>query len=175
MNGGERVKRTLRHGSAVLIALCLSSCLIGGRYLADEPIGMKRAERIRPGQTSIREVMTWLGPPEAIARSGKTIIFPPPSIGKSGSLEMDSDVFFELFSSGRELREEEAVYYYDASRRSSLGAIMILIIINFGGQTDRVEAERLWLLVDERTGTVEDYVYRVADMSISGTGSSAPR
>src|SRR5574341_674318 len=127
MNRGERVKGISRGGAAVLVVLCLSGCLIGGRYQADEPIGEERVARIRPGQTSIREVLTWLGPPVAIARSGRTVIFPPPSMGKSGSLEMRSDVFFELFSLGRELREEEAVYYYDASRQSSLGALVIMI------------------------------------------------
>lgn len=157
----------------ILILLFLSEgCLFGGRYLADEPIGKKQVERVRPGQTSIREVLTWLGPPAAIARSGKTVIFPPPSMGKNGSLEMRSDVFFELFSSGRELRKEEVVYYYDASRQSSLGVIVILIVINFGGQTERAKVERLWLLVDERSGIIEDYVYRVADRNVRGTGSS---
>jgi hypothetical protein len=163
----------IRYTTVVLVLLCLSGCcLIGGQYLVDEPIGKKRVERIRPGQTSIREVLTWLGPPAAIARNGKTVIFPPPSMGKSGYLEMNSDAFFELFSPGRELREEEVVYYYDPSRQSSLGALVIMIVINFGGQTDRVKVERLWLLVDERTGTIEDYVYRVADKNVGGTGSS---
>ncbi len=166
-------KISIKYATVVLILLCLSGCcLIGGQYLADEPIGKKRVERISPGQTSIREVLTWLGPPAAIARSGKTVIFPPPSSGKSGSLEMNSDAFFELFSSGRTLREEEVVYYYDASRKSSLGGLVIMILINFGGQTDRVKIERLWLLVDERTGTIEDYVYRAADRDVGGIGSS---
>jgi hypothetical protein len=159
----------------ILILLFLSQgCLIGGRYLADEPIGKERVERVRPGQTSIRDVLTWLGPPAAIARSGKTIIFPPPSMGKRGYLEMRSDVFFELFSSGRELRKEEVVYYYDSSRKSSLGALVILIVINIGGQTDRMKVERLWLLVDEQSGIIEDYVYRVADRNVRTRSSPAP-
>jgi hypothetical protein len=165
-------KIPVKHTAVVLILLCLSGgCFFGSRYQADEPIGKGRVERIRPGQTSIREVLTWLGPPVAIARSGKNVIFPP-SLGKSGSLEMRSDVFLELFSSRRELREEEIVYYYDASCQSSLGAFVILIVINIGGQTDRVKVERLWLLVDERAGVVEDYVYRAADGNIRGTGPS---
>jgi hypothetical protein len=166
-------KIPIKYATVVLVLLCLSGCcLIGGQYLADEPIEKKRVERISPGQTSIREVLTWLGPPAAIARNGKTVIFPPPSPGKSGSLEMNSDAFFELFPPGRALREEEVVYYYDASRKSSLGGLVIMILINFGGQTDRVKVERLWLLVDEKTGTIEDYVYRVADRDVDGTGSS---
>ncbi len=166
-------KISIRYAGVVLILLCLSGCcLIGGQYLADEPIGEKRAARISPGQTSIREVLTWLGPPAAIARSGRTVIFPPPSPNRSGSLEMNSDAFFELFSTGRALREEEVVYYYDASRKSSLGGFVIMILINFGGQTDRVKVERLWLLVDEKTGTIEDYVFRAADRDGGKTGSS---
>lgn len=163
----------IKYGGMVLVLLSLSGCfVIGGQYLSDEPIGRKRVEKISPGQTSLREVLTWLGPPAAIARNGRTVIFPPPSIGKSGYLEMNSDAFFELFSPGRELREEEVVYYYDASRKSSLGGLVIMILINFGGQTDRVKVERLWLLVDEKAETVEDYVYRAAGGNISGTGSA---
>ena len=166
-------KTSIKYAAVVLVLLCLSGCcLIGGQYLVDEPIGKKRVERIRPGQTTIRELLVWLGPPVAIARSGRTVIFPPPSIGKSGYLEMNSDAFFELFSSGRALREEEVVYYYDASRKSSLGGLVIMILINFSGQTDRVKVERLWLLVDEGTGIIEDYVYRVAGRNVSGTVSS---
>ncbi len=166
-------KIPIKYAAAVLVLPCLAGCFFGGRYLSDEPIGRERVGSILPGRTSSREVLTRLGPPVAIARSGKTIIFPPPSLGKSGYLEMDSDAFFELFSLGRELRKDEVVYYYDSSSESSLGVLVITIIINIGGQTDRVKVERLWLLVDERTGIVEDYVYRAADgRNVSGTGSS---
>lgn len=166
-------KISIKYATIVLVLLCLSGCcLIGGQYLADEPIEKKRVERISPGQTSVREVLTRLGPPVAIARSERTVIFPPPSIGRSGYLEMNSDAFFELFSPGRALRKEEVVYYYDASRKSSLGGLVIMILINFGGQTDRVKVERLWLLVDEKTGIIEDYVYRDAGGNVGGTGSS---
>jgi len=173
MNRIKLLKISIKCASVVLILLCLSGCcLIGGQYLADEPIGTKRVERISPGQTSIREVLTWFGPPAAIARKGSTVIFPPPSPGKSGYLEMNADAFFELFSPGRTLREEEVIYYYDASRKSSLGGLVIMILINFGGQTDRVKVERLWLLADERTGLIEDYVFRAADRDGGKTGSS---
>ena len=166
-------RTSIKYANVVLILLSLSGCcLIGGQYLADEPIGKKRVERISPGQTSIREVLTRLGPPVAIARRGKTVIFPPPSSNRSGYREMNSDAFFELFSTGRTLREEEVVYYYDASRKSSLGGLVIMILINFGGQTDRVKVERLWLLADEKTGLIEDYVFRAADRDGGKTGSS---
>jgi hypothetical protein len=133
----------------------------------------ERAQKIQPGRTTVREVLKWLGPPAAIAQKGKTVVFPAPSIGRTDSLEMQSDGFFELFSSDRSLREHEVVYYFDASRESSFGVIGILIIVNFGGQTDRAKVERLWLLVDESTGIVEDYLYRSGGRNIRGDASRA--
>lgn len=145
------------------ILLCLSGCVvIGGERLADEPIGKKWVEMIRPGQTHIREIMTRLGSPVAIARQRQTMVFPPPGMGKRGYLEIQPDAFFELFSSNRILREEEVVYYYQSSRKTDSGLFMFFIVINGGGVVERINAERLWLLVNERTGLIEDFVYRSA-------------
>lgn len=129
---------------AVFIVMCLSGCIIGARYLDDEPIGKEEVVKIRPGQTHIMEIMTRLGPPETIARQGQ------------------SSTYFELFSSDRMLKEEEAVYYFQASRKVNSGFIVILILINGGGLTHRIQADRLWLLVNEQTGLIENYVYRGA-------------
>jgi hypothetical protein len=153
---------------AVLALACLSGCvLIGGHYLHDEPIGEKRVDVIRPGETKIQQVLMRLGPPIAIARPGQTVVFPGQDTGRS-------DTFFELFSSNRTFNKDEVIYYYQALRRESSGLIVIglglylitgaedpmLILFNGGGETDRNEAERLWLLVNEKTGLIEDAVYR---------------
>ncbi len=166
MNVRERLMLVVG-ASVVLSAICLTGCMYGRRYIHNEPIGQERIEGFKPGQTTVRDVLTKLGPPAAIARGKRTIIFPLPTINKSSNREMQSDAFFELFSLGRELRDEEVVYYYDASRTSSLGGIVILIFLNIGGDTNRIEVDRLWLLVNERTGFVEDYVYRAADGSVT--------
>lgn len=169
----KRSRVATNYATGVLILLSLSGCcLIGGQYLADEPIGKKVVERTRPGQTSVREVLTRLGPPIAIARQGQTMVFPPPAVGTSGFLDVPSDSFFELFSSNRLLGEEEVVYYYQASRVTTSGFLMILLLVNGGGQTERVKAEQLWLLVNEKTGIIEDYRYRNAGRPVKRSVSS---
>jgi hypothetical protein len=148
--------------------VCLPGCvLIGGHYLHDEPIGEKQVDVIRPGETKIQQVLTRLGPPIAIARPGKTVVYTSPN-------KVQSDTFYELFASNRKLDENEVVYYYQALHQETSGLIVIglglflvtgaedpmLILLNGGGVTDRNEAERLWLLVNDKTGLIVDAVYR---------------
>lgn len=140
----QRPVSLVNYAIAVIILMCLSGCIIGAKYLDDEPIGKEKVVKIRSGQTPIMDIMTRLGPPETIARHGQ------------------NSAFLELFTSNRKLNEEEAVYYYHASRKVNSGFIVVLILINGGGLTHRIQAERLWMLVNERTGLIEDYVYRGA-------------
>ena len=140
-------------GCAVLLSL--SGCFFGGHYMQDEPIGIKRIEMIKPGKTTIREVLTQLGPPTAVARRGKAMVYP-----NTNGYSTQAEVFFELFSANRELYDYEVVYYYQAMHLRSSGFIFYLLLVNGGGWTDTNEAERLWLLVNEQTALVEDMVYR---------------
>ncbi len=154
----------------LLVAGC---CLIGSEYQLDETIGRQRVEKIRPGETSVNEVLAWLGPPSAIARSNRPLIIPSLSAGKEGALELQPGIFYELFAAKRKIRSEDAVYYYDASRLDESGWLFVLILMNGASQSDRIHAERLWLLVDEKAGMVEAYVYRIDGRNIYGDGALA--
>ena len=90
------------------------------------------------------------------------MVYPPPGSAKRERVEVPSEAFFELFSTGRALRDTEVVYYYDSSRLKATG-VLVIPVIGGGYHTSETVVERLWLLIDDRTGIVEDYVYRGRD------------
>ena len=103
--------------------------------------------------------------PQAIAIRGKDLVYSNPNgLGrphKDFSLynkKIQGDVFFEFFVQEHKVRDHHRVYHYYHSDLS--GAIVFLIF--FMGESSQVNAEQLWLLVNERTGIVEDYFYRPA-------------
>ena len=67
-----------------------------------------------------------------------------------------------IFSTARALRDTEIVYYYDASRIEANGFVFVPLV-GGGYYLKRILVERLWLLVDENTGVVEDYAFRGAE------------
>ncbi len=164
-----RKKITINFVVGFFILICFAGCTISKQYLSDEPIDKKEAERIRPGETSVREALTLLGPPIAIARHGHNMVFPPRAT--NAALFLDADSFLELFSSNRVLREEEVVYYYKASREKLSAFFVFFLVINGGGYTEQTEVQQLWLLVNEKTGIIEDYRYQDAGQPVAGSAS----
>jgi hypothetical protein len=146
--------------AATLAALCLSGCfMLKERFAADEPISREHVGNIVRGATGRREILAWFGPPTAVARRGTTMVYPPPGPVRQGWREVRSDTFFELFSPERRWRGTEIVYYYDASRVEANGFVLIPLI-GGGYYQKTILVERLWLLIDESTGIVEDYAFR---------------
>lgn len=149
--------------AVALAALCLCGCFVAREnVLADEALPGEHIRGIRRGATTRQEILERFGPPVAIARRGTTMVYPPPGPEKRGRADVQSDAFFELFSTGRALRDTEIVYYYDSSRLKGTG-ILIVPLIGGGSHSMEVVVERLWLLIDERTGIVEDHVFRRAE------------
>ncbi len=148
---------------AALAALCLGGCFVAReKVLADEALPGEHIRGIRRGTTTKQEILERFGPPVAIARRGTTMVYPPAGSAKRGRAEVPSEVFLELFSVGRSLRDADIVYYYDASRLEATG-VLVAPLIGGGYHSREVVVERLWLLIDENTGLVEDCVYRGVD------------
>ncbi len=148
---------------ALLLVLALAAGLAGcgmlmERHRADEPLERTRAADIRTGLTTKKEVLAWFGPPLAVARKGTIMIIPPPRSTRDGWQEVSSDTFFELFSSRHAAMEDPIVYYYDSYRERGMG--FQLFFNALGGITIRSQVDRLWVLIDNRTGVVADYVFR---------------
>ena len=148
---------------AVLGALCLAGCFVAReRVLADEALPGEHIRGIRRGVTTKQEILERFGPPAAIARRGTTMAYPLPGSGKRGRIDIPSDAWLELFSTGRTLHDTDIVYYYDASRLKATG-VLIIPLVGGGYHSMEMVVERLWVLVDDRAGVVEDYVFRGAE------------
>lgn len=148
---------------AVLGVLCLGGCFVAReRVLADEALPGEHIRGIRRGATTKQEILERFGPPAAIARRGTTMAYPSPGSGKRGHVDIPSDAWLELCSTGRTLRDIEIVYYYDASRLKATG-VLVIPLVGGGYHSMEMVVERLWLLVDDRAGVVEDYVFRGAE------------
>ena len=87
------------------------------------------------------------------------MVLAPPGPAPRGEQRVPSDTFLELFFARGALRPTEIVYYYDASRIEANGFVFVPLI-GGGYYVKQVLSERLWLLLDESTGVVEDYVVR---------------
>lgn len=161
MKNAEQGFRIAGHAVFFLAVLLLSGCAaVWERYRADEPLGHDRVAVIRPGETTRKEVLLRFGPPVAVARRGTTMIFPPPGEQKRGRLDVPSEVFFELFSAKRALTDDDIVYYYYSPQEKMAG---FFVLLGGGGYTRRVAIEKVWFLINDRTGIVEDCRYRNED------------
>ncbi len=161
-----------RMGNFVLLVLASLSlagcCMVSANYREDETIGRERVLKVKCGETTREDIVTQLGPPIVIARKGKPMLYSAPRLATVRFAKRSSEPFLELFSKSRALRDDEAVYYYRATERNETAFLMILLLVNMGGSGNEVQTEHLWLLIDEKSGIVEDVVYRNRDRNRAG-------
>lgn len=169
-------KRTGNFVLLVMASLCLSGCcMVSANYRADEAIGRESVQKIRCGETTRQDIVTRLGPPLVIARKGKDTMYSSPRMSTVRFVKRSSEPFLELFSKNGALRDTEAVYYYRATERNETGLMLILLLINMGNTVNEVQTEHLWLLIDEKSGIVEDVVYRDRDRYWTGCTEAPDR
>ena len=87
--------------------------------------------------------------------------FPPPGGWRPGGESVPSEAFLALFAARRPLRQAEVVFYYDGSAEST-NQFLLFLLLGGGGVTREAVVDRLFVLVDEGTGRVEDVVFRRA-------------
>ncbi len=132
----------------------------------EAPIKKKELENIERGKTTRLEVLEWLGPPDAIARTGTTMKVSPLGPRKEGSLDVNSQDFLDLFSAEHAITKKHIVYYYETSAFHAIGAFMAVVAPSGGGSSSgpitplRLIVSRLWILIDTETGHVVDYIFR---------------
>lgn len=163
MIASAKITLALQYAAFPLVVLFLNGCFfMGGRFQMDEPLKAEQIEGIRRGESTKETILALFGPPTAIARRGKTMVFPPPGAGKRQSAPVESRLFFELFSAEQPLRAGHIVYYYDSARLKA-GGFLLVPVIGGGFHSERVLVDRLWLLVDDTTGIVQNYIFRRAE------------
>ena len=159
-------RRTLQRFLCLAVAvsgIALWGCAPAIPIRTGEPLDESRINHIRRGETTKHEILESLGPPIAIAVRDETVTIQSPTLWIYGSLkrggyyEIQSDTFFELFSWQHELNDYHRVYYYYSTLSKTVAFVMLLAVYARGW----TDIDELWLLVNERTGVVEDYVLRM--------------
>jgi hypothetical protein len=142
-----------------LMVLFLSECVPAIPMRTGRPLKDDKILTITPGKTTKQDIIELFGAPMAIAKQGevlkiqseRTYLSP-----KSSYYEIDSDTFFELFSSQHTLTEYHRIYYYYHAVSKETGLVLGFFIYENG----KTIFYKLWILVNEETGMVEDYVFR---------------
>lgn len=161
-----RSMRTILLAAVLALPAALMGCCIfpvpshhTGNRISDQQI-----KTIQPGKTTKQEIIALFGAPMGIAVQGEatTVLAPteyrygPSGIQHRGSREVQADTLFELFSVRHSYTDYDRIYYYyDAS--SSKIVYWFLFYVYESGNT---KVDQLWVLMNEKTGIVEDYVYR---------------
>lgn len=148
------------------ILLGLSLCLMPGcltlfKYSGSE-IKEARVAQIQPGKTLKRDALEWFGAPMVISARDEIVVVPKASIPDREyrvprrPTIVNSDTFFDLFYSRVEFTEYHRVYYFYFSESRDLTYYFLVAKYN----EIETKFDKLWLLVDERTGIVEDYFFK---------------
>jgi len=138
-------------------------------YKTGEPIREDKVAMLEPGKTTKEELFERFGAPTSIAARGEITVIPSVRVqplamvtgGPNGGwigdyYKIETNTFFELFSVNHELSEYHRVYYYRSV--VSKGMLFMGIFVNY--QSGKTLTDSLWALVNEKTGIVEDYVFR---------------
>jgi len=142
-------------GVALSILFSGGGCHFRGIAL-DEQLDKAYIDKIQRGGTTKQEILDGLGLPKAIARKGK-IIKAPSNDPEKGMEEVDSELLFELFSEKHEIGDHHIIYFYYSSA-AQMGHIMLIPLVYVG--SGAVNIDRLWILINQKTHRVEDYVFR---------------
>jgi hypothetical protein len=139
----------------------MPGCITLFKYSGSE-IKEVRVAQIQPGETHKRDALEWFGAPIAISARGEIVVIPKASVPDKEyriprrPTVVESNTFFDLFASEDEFTEYHRVYYFHFAESRELMYFLILATY------DEIETkfDKLWLLVDERTGVVEDYFFK---------------
>lgn len=156
--------------SAALFAVGTTGCaVLSGKYVTEEPFRGEQVKQIRNYYTAKADILGWFGPPVAIARQGAVLKVPPPGPVKRGSREVPAEQFFKLFAENRVLTGDHIVYYY---QDSSLHWADIVFLYGVFPTTPSMGVTKLWVLINEKTGIVEDAVLgkEETERDVAGAG-----
>jgi hypothetical protein len=154
--------------SIVLVAALALPASFGGCILpmpaqhTGNTIRSQQVKKIEPGKTTKQELFALFGAPMGIAvQNEETTILAPTEFRSEGilhrgSYEVQTETQFELFSVRHLFTDYDRVYYYYDASYAKTGYFFLLYIYESGN----AKVDRLWVLMNEKTGIVEDYVYR---------------
>ncbi len=138
---------------ALLMSVLCLGCITSGTMLSEE-----RISTIVPGKSTKGALLDMLGVPAAIAARDETITLSSYAIiGKPLSeqytYQLRAETFFALLPP---VDEYSRIYYYYYAASLTYPVWYIL----YFGENGMTRADRLWLLINEKTGIVEDYAFK---------------
>lgn len=143
---------------ATALAMLAAGCMFGSINQADitQLAKFTPEDVIKPGQTTRQEIIAALGPPLALARQGvkTTVFFGDTYLPMSSS--RTPEVYFELFRDRLALRDNHVIYYYRSASSYASESFVIFAM----SRTVKLHIKSLWVLVDDDTGIVQDYIFR---------------
>jgi hypothetical protein len=168
------VSAEIVYRSRGLCASALVALALGGQgcapilpYTSGAPVPKATVSAMQPGKTTKYELLEHFGMPLSIAKKGETVLIPRGKEHSTGSSpgvgtvilarfeSVSGDALFEAFSS-RPIGPEHRVYYYGHSISTKRSLVMFTYIREWAETT----TDELWVLVNEKNGIVEDFLYR---------------
>ena len=139
----------------------LSGCMPRLPVRTGKKIQEDQLQALRPGETTKKQIFGQFGAPMAIVGKDEIVAVLSPTAWTGNHLkignheEIDSNPFIELFSD-HPLSEYHRVYYYYSSW--STGTSYFLFVGSH--ETSKTTIDRLWILINEKTGQMEDYHFK---------------
>ncbi len=129
---------------------------MGTSYKMGTPIKEDTVKMIQPGKTTKEDIIQWFGIPNVIQKQGEEA-----ASSKQGAMVgMMGPQFvypsFDLFSSKHKITEDHRIYGYTFTKME--GKMVTVPII--GKQDMETKTDMLLVLVNEKTGIAEDYIFR---------------
>lgn len=145
----------------IALAVQLGGCIVTPDLKDGTELNQLDIWGIDPGLTTREELLQRFGIPYGVAVFGEELVIKQPArwmggVIRPGTIQRkDPEVFFELFAERHPLsRDHRVYYYYHATSTETLVQLGV-----YSSNTAYIEVDELWVLVNERTQTVEDYVY----------------
>jgi len=139
----------------------MTGCITLFKYSGTE-IKATRVAKIQPGETLKKDALEWFGAPITISAPGEIVVIPKAStpdkeyrIPRRATM-VESDTFFDLFFPEVEITKYHRVYHFYFSESREL---MYFLLVATYDEID-THFDKLWLLVNEKTGVVEEYFFK---------------
>jgi len=162
----------------ILLSLVfIPACLPLFKHSGTEKNTMQTA-RIEPGKTLKKDALEWFGPPMIIAGLGEVVTLPDPTRldktykGPRNLNTVEAAALFELFAAKHEFNDYHRVYYFHHAKSKLTTYFFLVVALYIDADTD---FDKLWLLVNEQTGIVEDYYFRPMGEADPRSTPSAPQ
>ncbi len=140
----------------------VSVMLLGCVTSTGAKISTEQVKSIIPGKSTKSNLLNMFGAPVTIASRGETLNIPSPCEAGfplklcRGSYRLKAETFFTLFP---EMAEDNIIYYYYHAVSYKYPIMLIL----YNRESGKTKTDRLWVLVNEMTGIVEDYAFKRYD------------